>query len=220
MSCVVSPAQQVAIRPASRGRNSSAAHRATGSMSTCDGRARRLGAVDARRDWLHAGDLLRAVASRARGLAADCRVSIRLPLLSPHVVAHRNGRRGADSAGRQKIDAAAGTPRPFSSPKCARQVSWLTARSRFRPSQGLPQWPNNLFEIGGVSLAVYSCGGSCGFAGRLRRLTAFPFHRAHARTDARQDVVFFVTGLSTSCGVAREKILEWTGLVVAGSQAL
>jgi hypothetical protein len=98
----------------------------------------------------------------------------------------------------ERIDAAAGTPRPFSQ-KCARQVSWLTARSLFTwPSRKLwpPVTPPSA-EGSGESLAVYSCGGSCGFVladsphSLFITLAREPMHEA--------DVVFLDARLSTSC---------------------
>src|SRR5687768_9409776 len=101
-----------------------------------------------------------------------------------------------------------------------RQVSWLTARSRsVWPSRKLAPSVTTLFHTGKshISLAVYSCGGSCGFGDHLRSPHRIPFssrlraNRCTARCCVSRRE--FVNQLCRRKIV--KKFLKWTGFVVA-----
>ena len=125
----------------------------------------------------------RARASRAS--FRDCLICHRLSVVRGEAEAARDS-----AGGRKHRRCCRNTPSDQKLSKCARQVSWLAARSRFL-------WPSRGSILSGLTRRRIACG--LQLRGQLRLLTAFPFHRAFARTDARLDVVFYDREMSTAC---------------------
>src|SRR5687767_4029812 len=133
---------------------------------------------------------------------------------------------GARFCKAERIDAAAGTPRPIRILKVC-PAGLLAHRSIASccafPRAALSVTPLFLLSRNGegkshISLAVYSCGGSCGLSDHLRSFHRIPFSsRFHANRCTTRCCVprrDFVNSLCTRNIV--KKVLKWTGFVVAG----